>query len=417
AAAMVARTRTVPLPWNWAPLCALGVQCVLWAVPQVIGTASPTTLLEAPGIASGFGTLGFLTSTLGLGILAVVLGNRSRAGTVPICRSEPRAEERSTPPRAEHDGGEDPARRGDRGERRARDPARRTADDGGEDEPHDACKQDRHDDERHDEAHVASRHDGGLRAFAEERTVRRDGRERDHGAQRTQGDEHEIERLLLGRQVAEGGLEREREQEAGEDLRARLQHAQLLQQLDPVAISPLRRRLVAARPLPVVAHAATLLREGRVRDGVHRAGRPASSTPVTSSGPKLAAPGEVRIASTRRACACAITSRTRMLRTYASKLCPARRACSASASQTSCGTSRISMVAISALSASIGAVLYPSIALSSKLAPLILPNSAMRASTVSSRLARSSASKTMRPSCIMIRRLPSSSACCMLCVT
>jgi len=91
AAAMVARTRTVPLPWNWAPLCALGVQCVLWAVPQVIGTASPTTLLEAPGIASGFGTLGFLTSTLGLGILAVVLGNRSRAGTVPIFRSEPRA--------------------------------------------------------------------------------------------------------------------------------------------------------------------------------------------------------------------------------------------------------------------------------------------------------------------------------------
>ena len=46
-------------------------------------------------------------------------------------------------------------------------------------------------------------------------------------------------------QVGERRLEREREQEAGEDLRAGLQHAQLLQHLDPVAVGALRRALVA----------------------------------------------------------------------------------------------------------------------------------------------------------------------------
>jgi len=84
AAMSIARTGVVPAPWNWAPLGVLGIQSVTWLVPQLIGAASPGTLLEMPGLVTGLGSIGFLASTLGLGIPAVVLANRSRARTVPV---------------------------------------------------------------------------------------------------------------------------------------------------------------------------------------------------------------------------------------------------------------------------------------------------------------------------------------------
>lgn len=88
AAMQVARARIVPTPWNWAPLWALSAQTAVWVVPQMINVASPTAFIEMATGFSALGTLGFLITTLGLGILAVVLSNRSRAGTtVPVFKS------------------------------------------------------------------------------------------------------------------------------------------------------------------------------------------------------------------------------------------------------------------------------------------------------------------------------------------
>lgn len=84
AAMQVARIRIVPAPWSWAPLWALGVRTVAWLVPQLIGVAAPGTLTELATVIPLLGTLGFLSTTLGLGILAVVLSNRSRAGSVLV---------------------------------------------------------------------------------------------------------------------------------------------------------------------------------------------------------------------------------------------------------------------------------------------------------------------------------------------
>ena len=75
--------------------------------------------------------------------------------------------------------------------------------------------------------------------------MQRDRRERDDRAERREHDERQVERALAFAEFGEGGLEREREQEAGEDLRAGLHDAQLLQHLVPVAVGALGRRLVA----------------------------------------------------------------------------------------------------------------------------------------------------------------------------
>ncbi|SJN24701.1 hypothetical protein FM104_04550 [Microbacterium esteraromaticum] len=58
-----------------------------WILPQLIGVASPTVFMEMSGVIAALGTLSFLTATLGLGILAILLSNRSRAGTVPVFQS------------------------------------------------------------------------------------------------------------------------------------------------------------------------------------------------------------------------------------------------------------------------------------------------------------------------------------------
>ncbi|MEV4774248.1 hypothetical protein [Microbacterium sp. LWH12-1.2] len=84
AGVQVARTRVVPTPWNWAPLWALGAQTLMWVLPQLIGVASPTAFMEMSGVLAALGTLAFLTATLGLGILAIMLSSRSRTGTVTV---------------------------------------------------------------------------------------------------------------------------------------------------------------------------------------------------------------------------------------------------------------------------------------------------------------------------------------------
>lgn len=78
-AVQVGRAQVIPLPWNWAPLRVLAAQVALWVLPQLLGIAAPSALLQMVGLFSALGTLGFLAATLGLGILAVVLSSRSGA--------------------------------------------------------------------------------------------------------------------------------------------------------------------------------------------------------------------------------------------------------------------------------------------------------------------------------------------------
>ena len=84
AAVQVGRAAVVPHPWNWAPLWVLAAQVALWVLPQILGVAAPSALVQMVGLFSALGTLGFLAGTLGLGILAVVLSSRSGAGTVAV---------------------------------------------------------------------------------------------------------------------------------------------------------------------------------------------------------------------------------------------------------------------------------------------------------------------------------------------
>ncbi|MGS0562913.1 hypothetical protein [Microbacterium aurugineum] len=87
AAMQVARARTVPAPWNGAPLWALGVQTIVWVVPQAIGAGSPRALIEMAAVLPALGLLGFLASTLGLGIVGVTLAGHRRVNTVPVFES------------------------------------------------------------------------------------------------------------------------------------------------------------------------------------------------------------------------------------------------------------------------------------------------------------------------------------------
>ncbi|UUE19871.1 hypothetical protein [Microbacterium sp. J1-1] len=87
AAMQVARARTVPAPWNGAPLWALGVQTIVWVVPQAVGASSPRALIEMAAVLPVLGLLGFLSTTLGLGIVAVTLAGHRRVNTVPVFES------------------------------------------------------------------------------------------------------------------------------------------------------------------------------------------------------------------------------------------------------------------------------------------------------------------------------------------
>jgi hypothetical protein len=87
AATQVARARVVPAPWNRVPLWVFGFQVIVWVIPQVVNVASPEAFIELAPVTSVFGTLGYLATTLGLGIAAVVLSRRPAVGTVPIFES------------------------------------------------------------------------------------------------------------------------------------------------------------------------------------------------------------------------------------------------------------------------------------------------------------------------------------------
>jgi hypothetical protein len=118
-----------------------------------------------------------------------------------------------------------------------------------EDECDDADHQHRHRPQRGQQGRVAVGDDASLLAAAEQDAMQGDRGEGDDRAERRGGDEEEVEPALPVGQIAEGRLKGEGEEEAGEDLRARLQDAQLLEHLDPVAVIALGGALV-----PPVTH-------------------------------------------------------------------------------------------------------------------------------------------------------------------
>jgi len=76
--------------------------------------------------------------------------------------------------------------------------------------------------------------------------VQCDGCDSERGREARDPDQDQVEDQLVTVEFDEAGLERDREEEGSENLRARLRHAKLLQQLVPVAVGALVRGLGAA---------------------------------------------------------------------------------------------------------------------------------------------------------------------------
>src|SRR5690606_10935298 len=117
-----------------------------------------------------------------------------------------------------------------------------------------------------------------LAVLAEQRAVQAHGRDEQAGREHGERHEREVGTGLEGVEVAEALLERQREEEPGEDLHAHLHDAQLLEQLDPVAVGALVRRLVTA-VRDIVVHRSSLapsLRQSSSRWGQESA--PSCST-------------------------------------------------------------------------------------------------------------------------------------------
>lgn len=89
AAAQIARGDTVPFPWRWAPMWALGGHALAWAIPQIVFvTVRPEEIQGFADLLRMLGALASLAGTLGLGILAIVLAMRQRPESVEVYRSE-----------------------------------------------------------------------------------------------------------------------------------------------------------------------------------------------------------------------------------------------------------------------------------------------------------------------------------------
>lgn len=116
---------------------------------------------------------------------------------------------------------------------------------------------------------AAGRDQPGLLPTPEEEAVRQHRRQVADGGERDEAEDDEVEHAVTRGQLAEPLGEGQREQEAEEDLDPGLRHPQLLEQLVPVAVQPLGRRLVPAgaalrrpgsvrRPTPLLAHPSRL---------------------------------------------------------------------------------------------------------------------------------------------------------------
>lgn len=87
AAIQIARARIVPSPWRWAPLWVLSLSTAAGVVTQGMYVAMTLPQQEMADVAALLGALTTLARTIGLGVLALVLSERGRAGSVQIFRS------------------------------------------------------------------------------------------------------------------------------------------------------------------------------------------------------------------------------------------------------------------------------------------------------------------------------------------
>ncbi|MEI3868139.1 hypothetical protein V6S02_13735 [Microbacterium sp. CCNWLW134] len=87
AAVAILRAGTVPDPWRWAPMWVLAFQVGAWALTQALAVALGPDVLSINGVFLLLGALAFLAGTVGLGVLAVILGSRRRGATVEVFRS------------------------------------------------------------------------------------------------------------------------------------------------------------------------------------------------------------------------------------------------------------------------------------------------------------------------------------------
>ncbi|WJL96781.1 hypothetical protein QSU92_06315 [Microbacterium sp. ET2] len=87
AAVAILRAGTVPDPWRWAPVWVLALQVGVWVLTQALAVALGADVLSISGVFVLLGAIAYLAGTVGLGVLAVILGSRRRAATVEVFRS------------------------------------------------------------------------------------------------------------------------------------------------------------------------------------------------------------------------------------------------------------------------------------------------------------------------------------------
>ena len=114
-----------------------------------------------------------------------------------------------------------------------------------EDQQHRAGEDDPDADQGDPEQHMGDLDHGLLGVLAEQHAVQVDRRQPQRGGQHRGEDQAQIDRLLELVQLRETVLERDGQQETGDDLGAGLGDPELLEHLVPVAVHPLVERLVA----------------------------------------------------------------------------------------------------------------------------------------------------------------------------
>ncbi len=84
AAVLIAGAGTVPSPWKWAPLWAVGIQLLVWVAAQVVLTGfSSSDLQQLAIVVVALAALPFAVNTFVLGAIAVWLGTQRRSTTIP----------------------------------------------------------------------------------------------------------------------------------------------------------------------------------------------------------------------------------------------------------------------------------------------------------------------------------------------
>lgn len=87
ATVQIARTRIVPSPWRWAPLWVLGLSVLVGVMTQGVYATMALPQQAVADVATLLGALSSLASTIGLGVLGLILSERGRAESVHIFRS------------------------------------------------------------------------------------------------------------------------------------------------------------------------------------------------------------------------------------------------------------------------------------------------------------------------------------------